>query len=1124
MQKHTSAYQGLSLIVLLLLSSPAYPQGATGSVTGLVTDPSGASVPQAAVTLTNRDTGLKQATAATESGLFRFPSVRIGVYDLLVEAAGFQTSKVEGLRVETGIATQRDITLQIGTAAETVSVVADLPLLQTDNSSVGTLVNRSLLDRVPFQLTGTNRDVTSFMRLVPGVSNAGNFGINITGGRQHAGEVLIDGVTNTYRGAVNTPFSIRPSMTSVSEFRVETAVPGAEYGRTSSGVVLITTKSGTNEYHGNLEFLLRNNVFDARRYNARIADITRQGEGSISIGGPVRLGRLYDGRNRTFFFADFMVFRRINEPQGVVRTVATNAMRGGDFSSTGLAVYDPRTGSSAANRVQFPGNTIPASRISAFGRAMLEVIPPPNLAGSANNFTGPQINIENMRSLMLRIDHRFSDRHSVMLLGRPTWNERNNYNGPWGFARLEGYYDLPYAPHINLQDDLILKPNLLNKFTFGYTNWFSLFLQTPQIQYQVPGAYGSGFPALRFSGQGLSMIGENVDRTVGSNTINLQDAVSWITGRHSFKFGFRYDFMEDNTQTLGNRNGTYTFSQFATGLLGANNTGHAFASMLLGAPNTANMQFGLPFLGRSQALGFFIQDDWKVSRALTVNYGLRWEMQQPWFDRDGNMSNLDFTLPNSAAGGLPGAMVFAGEGAGRLGVTKLVDNYLNGWGPRLGFAYQVTPSTVVRAGAGLFYAPRRYAGVYTEGFSSNITLASPDGGYTPAFTIDQGWPQGVAVMPPFINPTLVNGRAASWVNPDSSAGSGRLPRTVQMQVSLQQRVRSAVVELGWVSTQGRHIANSTLENLNQVDPKYLALGDLLRRNINDPAVQALGFRPPYPGFSGTLAQSLRPYPQFQGISYIDSPSGNSNYHALLAKYEQRFTNGLAVLASYTFSKFISDVEMVQGGTSQLQNAFDRRSERAVTNIDIPHRLVTSAAYELPFGKGKRWLAKGWKSHLFGGFALSAILSYESGAPLRITIPNGLPIFNGQLRPNLAAGVNPFLNSSHGDFRPQNSLTGEQGDIMLNRAAFATPPANTFGNLAPYLPTVRAFGYSNEDISLSKRNSFGESQFIEFRTDWFNLPNRSQLTAPVTDLTNPAFGRINGQKSARVIQLGVRYGF
>ena len=257
---------------------------------------------------------------------------------------------------------------------------------------------------------------------------------------------------------------------------------------------------------------------------------------------------------------------------------------------------------------------------------------------------------------------------------------------------------------------------------------------------------------------------------------------------------------------------------------------------------------------------------------------------------------------------------------------------------------------------------------------------------------------------------------------------------------------------------------------------------------------------------------------------MDSPSGSSNYHALLAKYEQRFTSGIAVLASYTFSKFISDVEIAPGGTTLLQNASDRRSERSVASMDIPHRFIGSVAYDLPFGKGKAWLSRGLVSQLLGGFSLSGIFSYESGAPLRITIPNGLPIFNGQLRPNLVSGVDPFINRDHGSFRPLNSLSGETGDLMLNRSAFACPAPYTFGNLAPYLSTVRAFGYSNEDISLAKRNYISENQFIEFRTDWFNAANRVQLTGPVTDLTNANFGSVTGQRSARVIQLGVRYAF
>ncbi len=1112
-----------SLLVLtcLLAALPSLlpGQGAIGSVTGLVKDPAGLGVPAAVLLLKNTATATELRTLSNEAGSFNFASVQIGDYRLEVEAPGFSRLVAESVRVETAAATRLNLTLALGSTAESVTVSAELPLLQRENSSSSTVVNRSLLDNVPYQLTGTNRDVLRAISFAPGVyGNAGNFNLNITGGRQHATEVLVDGVTNNYRGAFGSPFSVRPSYTSVSEFRVETAVPSAEYGRTSSGVVIMTTKSGTNDLHGNVDFLLRNNVLDARRFNAVSADVTRQGEGSISIGGPVVFPKFYDGRNRTFFFTDITVFRRINEPQGVVRTVGTAPQRSGDFSDVAQQIFDPLSDSIAAQRTPFAGNRIPDARISAFGRAMLGVIPAPNLPTAAGNFTGTQRNLEKMTVFLMKIDHIFSEAHRVTLIGRPSWNVRDNFNGPWGPARLEGFFDKPYAPHINMSHDWIISPTLLNRLQVGYTNWFSLFLQTPGISYQVPGAFGPGFPALRFQGQGLSSIGENVDRTVGSNLINIQDSLSFTTGKHNLKFGFRFDWLEDNTETLGNRNGTYTFSPVTTSRPGTAGSGHAFASVLLGAPNVAAMQFGFPLLARSQYYGFYAQDDWKVSSRLTINYGMRFEIQRPWQDRDGNTSNLDLNAPNPAAGNLPGALVFGGEGTGRTGSKRFVDNYFGAFGPRLGFAYQLTSNTVLRAGAGLFYPPRVGPNVITEGFSSNPSVASLDGGLSPAFQLDSGWPTQVAVQPPFIDPTRANGRAARYLNPDASRGSGRLSRTYQMQAGIQQRLGQAVLDVGWVSTQARHIPGTVLENLNQVDPRYLELGSLLTQNINSPAVRAAGFAPPFAGFNGTLAQALRPYPQFQDISYIDSPAGSSSYHGLLAKFEQRFSSGLAVLASYTFSKNITDIG------APMQNAFNRRAQRAVAAIDVPHRLVTSIAYDLPFGRGKRFLSSGVASHLLGGFSLGGTLLYESGVPLRVTIPNTLPLFGRDLRPNLVFDQAPVLITDHSAFRPFNSLSGDPGDVMLNRSAFAAPAPFTFGNLAPYLNYARAFRSANEDISLMKRQYIGDGQFLEFRTDWFNAFNRSRLNAPITDLTSPNFGRITGQRPARVIQLGVRYNF
>lgn len=1110
------------LVPILLISLPGMlaAQGYTSTVTGLVFDSTGAAVPQAAVELRNRDTGGVLRGVTTEGGNYSFSSVRIGAYDLTITAAKFQQYKAEMIRVETGITARHDAVLTIGATSETVTVSAGLPLLQAETSSVGTTVNRNLLDKVPFQLAGTNRDVLSFIRLVPGAGfQPGNFSVIIAGGRQHATEFLVDGVTNSYRGGVASPFSVRPSMTSVNEFRVETAIPAAEFGRTSSGVVLMTTKSGTNELHGNAEFLLRNNIFDSRRYNARIADITRQGEGAVNLGGPVRLGKLYDGRNRTFFFTDLTVFRRINQPQGVTRTLATNAMRSGDFSAFANPIFDPLTGGAGQVRTQFAGNVIPQSRISRFARNVLPVIPTPNLPTAEANFVGSNRNIEKMTVFLIKLDHRFSDKHILTASGRPSWNVRDNFNAPYE-ERLEGFFDKPYAPQITVNHDWILKPNLLNKATFGYVNWFSLFLQTPSIAYQVPKAYGGGFPALRFAGQGLSLLGENVDRTVGSNNFNFQNALSWTTGRHNFKFGFRYDWLEDNTQTLGNQNGTYTFSPITTGRPGLAASGHAFASLMLGAPTNAAMQLGTPVLARSQAYGVFAQDDWKISNRLTLNLGLRFEIQTPFYDHNGNASNLDLNAPNPGAGNRPGAAIFAGSGQGRTGQRSLLDVYYRGWGPRAGLSYQFLKNTVIRAGFGVYYPPR-FINLISEGFSSNVSLASQDGGASPAFYLDSGWPEGVAVRPPFITPTLVNGRAASYMNPDGKNGSGRLSRTYQTQVSIQHRIQSALIEAGWISTQARHILNATLENLNQTPSQYLGLGDLLRRNINDPAVAAAGFGLPYAGFNGTLAQALRPFPQYQLINYLESPSGNSSYHALVAKYEQRFTNGVMLLGSYTFSKFITD----SIGATRLQDVDNRRAERAIHPNDVPHRFIGTVAYELPFGKGKRWLTSGAGAWILGGFSFSGIFSHESGLPMRITIPNGLPINNGQLRPNLVQGVDPVFDFKQSEFRALNALSGERGNVLLNRSAFASPAPFTFGNLGPMLPYVRGFMFSNEDISLAKRIVIGEKQFIEIRTDWFNAPNRTQYQNPVTDLTSANFGLVTGQRNAaRSIQFGIRYAF
>jgi hypothetical protein len=577
--------------------------------------------------------------------------------------------------------------------------------------------------------------------------------------------------------------------------------------------------------------------------------------------------------------------------------------------------------------------------------------------------------------------------------------------------------------------------------------------------------------------KGFSSIADTDFRHEFDNNYNFQDSVNWTTGSHNVKFGGRVDFFQNNQRPLGNMQGTYTYSPFATSQPGLNNTGHSYASFLLGAVNNASLAFGLPYGIRSRYYSVYAQDDWKATRRLTINYGLRWEAQNPWFEVAGRVSQMDPTVPNPAAGGRPGALVFAGEGPGRIGGRGFQKTYLGGIGPRLGFAFQLTQSTVVRAGAGIFYAPITGSNLSFQGFQSDISVSSLDAGLTPAFNIDRGWPTELIRVPPFIDPTLANRQNTS--SSETCRGcSGKLPRTSQWQFNLQQTAWNTLFEASYVGTVGHGILNNVLVRPNQLHPDHLRLGSLLTRPIDDPAVVAAGYSRPYPGFTGSLAQALRPFPQYQDITMLSTPTGNSTYHALLVKVEKRYSNGLQFLTAYSLSKTLTDIAFdANGQLSPPQDQYNRRAEKSLANIDRPQRLVISYMYEMPWGPGKAVMNKGILGNVLGGFAVSGIHTYQAGAPLRISIPNNLPIFGGHLRPNRVEGVDVAIGPGRRDFEPFNGLTGQVGDFYLNRAAFSTPAPFTLGTLPVFLPNVRGPGSMGEDISVTKR------QYITERGGW-----------------------------------------
>ena len=898
----------IALVCLLagaVSCSALYAQGLVGVITGVVMDPSQAAVPGATVTVRNTATGVVTKTQTNEAGVYDFPSLNLGPYEETVDAPGFKAVLHQGLVVETANVVRVDTTLELGTVGEKVTVTAEAPLLAGGTRRV-TEVTRTMLNVLPFQLSGASRDPDSFLRLVPG-SGGGQYGANIAGGCQFMNEVLVDGIPQAYNGTTNVPDTSRPSYDTVAEFRVESTTPPAEYGRTSGGVVLLASRTGTNDLHGNVVGLLHNSYFDDRPFNSPIASVTRQGEFAGSLGGPVYIPKLYNGRNRTFFYGNYTGFRRNSVAQGVTVAVPTAAMKRGDFSAYPSLIYDPLTANSSGLRQPFPNNAIPTNRISSVAQKIQSYVPDPNGPGFGANFVGPEPTYENTDTFQIRIDHSISDLHRISGTIRYHQDPRSFSNGPMPVL-LDGYTDSSNSRGANFSDDYILRPDMVNRVQLGYSRFYDPTridgqLGVPVIPINIPGTFYPVFPAITFSGQGIAPYHNgDTDRTESDDNYNIGESLNWTHGKHNFKFGARATQWRNNSiSPLSGGPGSFTFSNLTTGQPNVSNTGHSYASFLLGAVSNASMGQTPPIQNRSDYFGFYAQDDFKVSRKLTLNYGLRYEFQLPWWDPSGRVSLMNPTLPDPGAGGRLGAVMFGGTG--QLGNDRFLRTYRNGWGPRFGSAYRLDEKTVLRAGYAVTYQPLRgTTGIVHTGFSTTVSVTSPDS-YTPAMYLDSGFPAGSINMAPYFNPALENGQSVSMITNNEPAYLGR---TQQWQVGIQrQPMKDMLLDASYVATVGHGLPES--EALNQLPASYLSLGNMLRESITATDVVAAGYRLPYAGFTGTLAQALRNFPQYQGVTMLGQPIGNTDYQALLVKIEKRFGNGLQFLAAYTLQKSLTDL-------------------------------------------------------------------------------------------------------------------------------------------------------------------------------------------------------------------------
>jgi len=1154
-----------ALLMALCLPLPGSAQSDRGTITGIVTDSTGSVIPGATVTATNMATSTASTTTTTGEGVFTIPALPAGSYRIRIEKSGFKVAEQSQVVVAAAGTARVDLALEPGQVTEVTEVTSGVAQLQTENAKIQTQVSNKLVDELPLVVGGAVRSPFDLASITPEVKNLGDSAFAVGGGQAGAWGITLDGVTSgTGRfGSVQWASVNAPSLDALTEFTVDTNGYKAEFGRASGGIMQFTSKSGTNELHGTLYEFLRNDAFDAARFfenaNHRRKGVYKQHDFGFSVGGPIWIPKSvfgpihYDGRGKTFFFVSGEWFRnRVGADAGTF-SIPTPEMYAGDFSkwvdSSGklIPVYDPATTrvvSGVTIRDPFPGNIIPKSRFSNYAKAVIAqtgVLSPNNGAAPGtsayvrNNYLNSSgTTLDPWTKFSLKFDHNFSEKNKVSYFYNR--GEHDQKPGPNGFSGLPGViHNFPRnVDQISRSHrgnwTRVIKPTVVNYFYAGFTR----FRDNNVHPNAVGGWKAKGiclinafdcdenFPEIGFSD--FSTWGGPTADGSENHVYAFGDDLTITKGQHTLKTGYLYERVHYQGYGRQSVSGLIGANRLSTSVPGDSNIatggGNSFASFLLGeafSGGTENRRF---VRQQFPSHSMYFQDDWKVSPKLTLNLGVRYEFTQPPVEADDKWSDFTPDKPNPKAGGRPGALRFAGFGEGRENSRTLVDGYYGGIGPRFGFAYSLDGKTVIRGSASRSFGIVKATTGSTH-FEGAITIFRPtsvDNGITPAFRLDTGLPPFPA--PPSIDPSFSNGNNTAWWNNSVT----RLPENYNWTLSVQRQLpRGVVLEAEYNATIGAHLTSFNL-NYNQVPfSLYQKYGrDLLQKNINSPEAVAAGIPKPYPSFNGSVAQALRPYPQYLAIqtdSGNGDRTGHSSYHAGVIKLEKRYSSGLTLQSSYVFSKLISDTDYYGSGNTNALDHYNLRLEKSISGLDQTHNLKVNYIYDLPFGKGKRWLSAGVGAAILGGWRLSGVHQYASGLPLSFVNSNSYLIFNGR------GGV--FVNNGYeGWIAPHDHPDWVGPDRYFQPRSFFGPQPNTLlPNSTRYNPKVRQPWIINENFSLAKSCFFTETKKLDFRVEAFNAFNRVRFNPGNTNIDSPSFGVVNSTlNDPRRLQFGLKLYF
>lgn len=1112
----------ICLVMVLLV--PLYGQ-TLGEIAGEVKDASGAVIPNATVTVTNTGTNVSRTGKTNEAGLYTFPSLVPGVYTVKVDAAGFRPTTKTNVELQVQGNMRVDFALEVGQVAESIEVSGSAALMTTENATVGTVIENKRIVELPLngrnflQLVALSPNVTYGFATPGQVSgrqggDRGNQNISLMGMRGTWNRYTLDGIENT---DVNfNLYVLLPSIDALQEFKVQSGIYPAEFGRAASQIN-VSTKPGGNQFHGALFEFMRNNKLDAKQYDfigtSPAKSPFKYNQYGFTLGGPVWIPKLFNGKNRLFFMANWEGFRQRTRGYGLY-TTPTVAMRNGDFSyalASGNQLYDPATRAFVDGKLTalpFAGNQIPKDRFNPVSLKLLEFWPQPNVPTTAlaNNFQIAQPGLSDRDQFTLRMD--FNESSNSQWFGRYSWTDESALNKGWA---LNGTTLVTQAKQYMISNTRVLSANKVNEFRFG-VNWFYnlMGLELSGVRDVVkelgipglstPDPITWGIPRItnlvNVSGFGNDSSGPFA---INDAVFQWTDNFSWIKGKHSIRFGG--EVRRDRYNQKGNEfargsfefNGTYTRNPF-TG-----KGGDSTADLLLGTMNRAEAAIWLAFAQfRATSTYAYVDDTYRLAPRLTLNFGLRYELTPPWWDRSQNMVSVHVpyilqasnvqdlskhpVLVRTGKGDFYEGVGFRYPGVpvardGRLGDRLMQTDYSN-WAPRLGISYSPTPKWTVRTGFGMFYS--------VESGNSR-------------FDLNRGFAGRVArdadpSIPNISFNNFLTGAAYPWILPPapflwSVVYDVRNTYSMMYLFNVQRELdKSTVLEVGYSGSQSRHL-----------------------QGLMDPNA-------PLPGAVGSQT-SRRPFQEFGVIQMVHS-SGNGNYNGLGVKLTRRMSAGLTYLFSYTWSKSLDDASAIRGTNVDIfpQDSYCISCEKGYSAFNTPHRMVTSVLYELPFGKGKPLANRGGViNQVVGGWQLGSIITAQSGRPLNMQ--SGFDISGtykyGEVRLS-ATGQNPYAanQSANGWFNP---------------AGFTLPNPGTFGNIS----RNRLIGPStfSWDFSTLKNFPILEGKELQFRFEAFNFPNHPRLNDPTVSWGSrdpakpgPNFGLIRSAGAMRQLQFALKFVF